>query len=107
MTMMVHMSIWILALVGAAWTASGQSSVYAAKEESIGAGRKVLRVYNRKTGRTVWTRQVHSVSLIRWSQNGRALAVVDNVPSSVDNPWWLRVIAWRVGEGVRIFQRVP
>lgn len=102
----------------AAVTSDGNSSsrcaarTYGAQQRWLGPDRSVIRVYNRRTGKTVWTRATREIEAVQWSPDHRALAVVDSWPgtlagdpSSSTRHW--RLVAWRERQPVRIFQSLP
>jgi hypothetical protein len=91
---------------------SAAASAYAVQHRGLGDDHGVIRAFNPRTGRTLWTRAVRRFVNITWSADGQALAVVDSWPDRVDGDprqpidrW--RLFAWRVGERVRMSALSP
>ncbi|MFN3652414.1 MAG: hypothetical protein ACK47B_22795 [Armatimonadota bacterium] len=75
---------------------------YELEQRKISDAETRLRLYNRRTGRTVWTRTIAQVEQIAWSKDGTALAVVDDRAGVWNRSGYFRLIYWRVGERVQV-----
>lgn len=58
-----------------------------------------IRVYNRKTGQTIWKSRLAGPGIATWTPDHRAVAIVDD-----SNP--RRLLLWVEGKKVRIFTRL-
>jgi hypothetical protein len=115
--LLVHPHLWVR-LPGALVTSHGKptstraADTYGAQQRWLGPDRSLIRVYNRRTGKTVWTRTTREIETVRWSPDHRALAVVDSWPGTVNGDpttgitHW-RLVAWREGQPVRVLRSLP
>lgn len=75
---------------------------YALQQRDVGST-IILRVYNRSTNSTVWSRRCVGVSRASWSQDHRSLTVevgsLYEHPSDVSQ---FRLLVWRAGSPVRL-----
>jgi hypothetical protein len=87
-----------------AWAAD----TYAVQQHPLGPDRTLIRVYNSRTGKTIWTRQTRDPRLIRWSADRTALAVLDErLGEDGQEPDWYDLLVWRSGERVRTIRFLP
>ncbi len=79
-------------------------SGYEARTEPVGAdeAHTRLRIYNRKTGRVVWSHLFGYVGEVSWSadHNAAAILVTHDTPQH-------RILIWQAGRGLRIISRLP
>lgn len=85
-----------------------------ALSKRVGQKQTVLRVYNRRTGRTVWKRAFRD-AYTTWSKDHRALAIYTSSgqlihfthTSSTPPDYHYSVGIWREGEKVRLYSHQP
>jgi hypothetical protein len=82
---------------------AASATQFGLQQRKLPKNRTVIRVYDRENGRTIWRRITRNVIVVRWANDGTALAIVEALDSV--SPW-LRLIAWRSGEPVRSFRHI-
>src|SRR2546425_12264345 len=95
---------WLSAILAVLALGRGGANAtpYGVEQRRLGPDRTLARVYGRRTNRTIWTRTVISpngIDVLKWSSDGRAVAMVDSPPT--------RLILWRDGERVRTLGYYP
>jgi len=80
---------------------SVESSVYALEiKDEKEPGEETLRLFHRRSGRTIWTRKVWWHSSIGWASDKRALAIGANTAAGTEG----NILTWRPGGQLRVFK---
>jgi hypothetical protein len=64
-----------------------------------------VTIYDRRTGRVVWSRATGYVYQTVWSNDRRAFALVEDAGGSADSSF--RLTVWRAGRGARSYVTIP
>lgn len=85
-------------------SASARPPSYALQEPPARGYWSILRIYNRKTGRTVWRRKCYGAYSSSWSADHRAFAIAIGNLKGYPNYYngQFRLLYWRAGESVRL-----
>lgn len=83
---------------------STSSPPYVLEQRRLNAEQVRVRVFERKTNRIVWRYDAGSIGeAFRWSPDGKSVVLVDDRASLWKHSGYYRLVIWRAGQGVRIF----
>jgi hypothetical protein len=97
---------WGSLLLTAVLTPGGNAAAqpFAVEQRRLSPGHTLIRVYDRGTERTIWTRRTGNPQLVSWSADRSALAVLDDAWNGHD---YFTLLVWRNGERVHTIRYLP